>query len=91
MKGNKNKKKKKRGGMKKKKKKSGGKKNKKNRCDICTGGRKPRFPNVVTRSLYVKGYPTCIKLYKMGRAGKIPERMCNPMRLFYHGPCGCGK
>jgi len=58
-------------------------------CHVCHNGKFPRRPNTVTAVLYMPGKYTCKDLYYMGRAGKILDRLCNPLQDYFQQPCGC--
>lgn len=57
-------------------------------CNLCIYGDYPSDPSHVIHLLYV-GADTCKNYYIAGLKGKISAQMCDPLRYFARGPCGC--
>lgn len=57
-------------------------------CHLCLYKDYPSDPSHVIHLLYV-GVDTCKNYYLAGLKGKIPARLCDPLRYFARAPCGC--
>lgn len=59
-------------------------------CNLCQTGTYPKDPSHIINLLYV-GQASCKDYYIAGREGRILPHLCDPLRYFAKGPCGCPK
>jgi len=58
------------------------------KCNICINGKFPGNKRMMINMLYI-GEDTCENYYWAGQRGQIPINLCDPLRYFAYGPCGC--